>query len=472
MRAIIGSWLLLGFSALAIAANGSIDSTFGAGGYALTGLTDATYFNGDSLTLPPVVQSDGKILICGTQTTDNGSDFFVARVTAGGVLDDQFSFDGKVTIDFDGGLGDDYCTGIALQDDGKIVVSGVTSIDEPASQSFAIARLTSGGMLDTTSFNAASATPGKRVVSFSAGGMDQAYAMAIQPVDQKIVVAGSTMTATNGTNFAVLRLSTDGSPDSSFNLTGKKTVSFTPAAGSSNSDIARDVAIDAAGNIVLGGGSNKGVGADTDFAVARLLTGGTPDPDFNADGRVTLGFDLGGAGGSNADVAFAIHIQHDGSIVLVGSADTSTIISSNLDIAIARLQPDGSPDNSFGIGGKTLAAFDLGEQNEDLALAVTEQSNGKILVAGAAETPAGSVAFDAVTLRFNADGSADNEYGTVGRKLYDFGLSSPSVQLFNGLAFQGTQIIATGITAIGMDTTAFDNIAVRLENDLIFADRF
>ena len=52
MRAIIGSWLLLGFSGLAIAANGSIDSTFGVGGYALTGLTDATFFNGASLTLP------------------------------------------------------------------------------------------------------------------------------------------------------------------------------------------------------------------------------------------------------------------------------------------------------------------------------------------------------------------------------------------------------------------------------------
>jgi hypothetical protein len=60
----------------------------------------------------------------------------------------------------------------------------------------------------------------------------------------------------------------------------------------------------------------------------------------------------------------------------------------------------------------------------------------------------------------------------VGRKIYDFAHSTSSLQLLNGLAFQGTQIIATGVTAIGADPAALDNIAVRLESDLIFADRF
>jgi len=85
---------------------------------------------GRFVTIPPVIQPDGKILTCGSQSTGSasGTDFFVSRFTANGVLDTSFSFDGKVTIDFDGGGGGDLCTGIALQADGKIVAVGYTGL--------------------------------------------------------------------------------------------------------------------------------------------------------------------------------------------------------------------------------------------------------------------------------------------------------------------------------------------------------
>src|ERR1700759_5450469 len=102
--------LILAISFSAFAADGTIDTSFGNGGLALTGLTDA--YSGESA---PAVQPDGKILICGQHTSNgsSGSDFFAARFTSDGKLDTSFSFDGRVTIDFDGVKGFDLLFGIA-----------------------------------------------------------------------------------------------------------------------------------------------------------------------------------------------------------------------------------------------------------------------------------------------------------------------------------------------------------------------
>jgi uncharacterized delta-60 repeat protein len=163
-------------------------------------------------------------------------------------------------------------------------------------------------------------------------------------------------------------------------------------------------------------------------------------------------------------------IQRDGKIVLAGLADSSASATPNYDMAVARLSPDGSPDAGFGIAGKVLVPFDLTANGADLALAVAEQSNGKLIVGGLAFTGTNSV--DAVAVRLNANGSADAEFGVLGKKTFDLGLSTPSVQLFNGMAFQGSQIIASGVTAVGSTAGQYDNVVVRLQNDLIFADRF
>lgn len=453
----------------AFGANGDLDIGFGTAGVARSGLVNATFFNGSQLTIPPVVQGDGKILICSTQDSGgpSGTDFFVARFSANGALDSSFSFDGKVAIDFDAGAGSDYCTAIALQSDGKIVVSGSTSTGAANGSDFAVARLNSDGTLDA-SFGGGT---GKTTIGFDLGSSnnDTAYGLAIQP-DGRIVVAGSADTTANGTDFAVVRLNSDGSRDTAFNLTGKVSVGFNLPGSTSKADTATSVAIDAAGNIVLGGYANKGAN-DNDFAAARLHPNGSLDANFDADGRATLAFDLGGAGGSKQDAVFAMTIQRDGKIVLAGAADSSASATPNYDMAVARLLPDGSPDAGFGLGGKVLVSFDQTANGEDLVLAVAEQGNGKLMLGGGVF--AGTNAIDGAAVRLNANGSADGEFGVLGKHLFDLGLSTPGVQLFNGIAFQGTQIIVSGVTNIGPTANnQFDNVVVRLQNDLIFADRF
>src|SRR5690606_2795814 len=93
------------------------------------------------------------------------SDFYVARFTADGELDTSFSFDGRTTVDFDGG--DDICTGLAVQPDGKIVIVGTSAPHLGSNGDFAIARLNSDGTLDTAGFGNGS---GKSVVAFDLGG--------------------------------------------------------------------------------------------------------------------------------------------------------------------------------------------------------------------------------------------------------------------------------------------------------------
>src|SRR5262249_48698292 len=91
-------------------------------------------------------------------------------------------------------------------------------------------------------------------------------------------------------------------------------------------------------------------------------------------------FDLGG---SNRDTATGVVLQPDGKLVLAGTAD-------NRDFAVARLNPDGTPDPTFGPGGKRTIAFNLGGNNVDVATGVAGGPGGRAGgVAGRGAAPAG-----------------------------------------------------------------------------------
>lgn len=437
----------------AVAANGDLDGGFGSGGVAYTGLNTAFANEATS----PVIQPDGKILICSQLDSVSGYVILVARFTANGTLDIGFGSGGLTTISFNNS--GDVCAGLALQQDGKIVVAGTTF---SSSQDFVVARLNSDGTLDTAGFGNGT---GKKTIAFDAGSPynDFAEAVTLQKTDGKIVVAGSADTGSGGLDFAVARLNTDGSRDTSLNYSGMVTVGFDLPDSTSKQDQAFGVAIDADGNIVLGGSANKG-SPGLAFAVARLSSTGVPDSSFgtNSNGRVTIEFD---SGGNSSDSAQALLLQGDGKIVLAGYTESGA----NPDMAIARLLPNGSPDSGFGINGKAVVAFDLtADYVQDYAYDVVEQSNGKLLLVGNAQT--GSGTRDAAAARLNADGSPDDEFGTSGKIHIGLARGTTSDQEFRGVAFQGSQIIASGVRYYS--NTSEDNFVVRLQNDLVFANGF
>lgn len=457
MSAWFAALVLIG-CATAFAADGDLDTSFGDGGLALSGITDSGGFTGGI-----AVQPDGKIVLCaGSHATSgsSGPDFFIARFTPDGMLDPAFSYDGRVTIDFQQST--DFCWAVALQPDGRIIVAGAGRKAGGGDYDFAIARLNADGTLDT-GFGAGT---GKVMVAFDqgSGNYDVAAAVAVQP-DGRIVVAGYAKGTTVGNgDMAVVRLLPDGTRDTSFNLSGRKLVGFEPNANFESEESVQALAIDPQGRIVLAGNVYApDLGIYNDFAVARLLPDGQLDPDFDADGRVTLAFDIVTGG---TDRLQRMILDHAARIVLVGCTDAGIPGHANFDMAIARLLPDGSPDSAFGIGGRSIVPFDLVPGGPDEAYSVAEQANGKLLLAGSAY----GTDFDGAIARINPDGTLDAQFGNQGHETFDF-LTPGGTQVLTNVALQGTAIVAAGQLTLA-DGTHVDNFVARIDSGLISANGF
>src|SRR3954449_3433517 len=157
---------------------GALDTSFGG-----TGLVTQDFGFGDDTGYAVTVQSDGRILVAGTVRGSNGStDFGVARFNTDGTLDTSFGTGGRLTTDFaTSGTSVDEARAITVDSaTGRIYVAGYTN--RGSGNDFAVARYNANGSLDTTY-----GTSGKVVTNFSTN--DQAMAMALQS-DGKLIVGG------------------------------------------------------------------------------------------------------------------------------------------------------------------------------------------------------------------------------------------------------------------------------------------
>jgi uncharacterized delta-60 repeat protein len=350
----------------AVAAPGDLDPTFGSGGKVTTD------FGGSDGASAVTIQSDGRIVATGSS---GGADFALARYNADGSLDASFGGGGRVTTDFGSS---DAASALAIQSDGKIVVAG-----RGGGGDFALARYNADGSLD------ASFGSGGRVTT-NFGGFDSALGVALQ-ADGRIVAAGG---GGPGSDFALARYDAGGSLDTSFGSGGTVTTNVTAF------EAATAVAVQADGKIVTTGSTFSS--GFQQFALVRYNADGSLDSGFGAGGIVTTDFGLGSGFGG------ALVVQSDGRIVAAGRAGT--------DLLVARYNADGSPDASFGSGGKVTT--DFGGTLFDAAFGVAVQSNGKILAAG---TPFGGPSPDFALARYNADGSLDATFGSAGKVTTDFG---------------------------------------------------
>jgi uncharacterized delta-60 repeat protein len=291
--AITGLVLALGSSADALAAPGDLDATFdGDGAYAIdSGGTESA----DAVALQP----DGKIVVVGRTHVSN--DAVVYRLNPDGSFDTSFDGDGARAIDSGGA---EYGDAVALQPDGKIVVTGRTTVNADA----VVYRLNPDGSLDA-SFD------GDGARAIDSGGTEFANAVALQP-DGKVVVAGYT---TVNDDAVVYRLNPDGSLDASFDGDGARGID------SGGTESADAVALQPDDKIVVAGYTT----VNDDAVVYRLNPDGSLDASFDGDGARAI--DSGGAEFGNAA---ALH--PDGKIVVVGYT------SVNDDVAVYRLNPNGS----------------------------------------------------------------------------------------------------------------------------------
>jgi uncharacterized delta-60 repeat protein len=387
------SWLATVLSlvfTVALAASGELDTTFSGDGKVTSFAVPSNPGRWDDAMGIIIQPADGKIVVAGYSWIPSTAthDFAVLRYTTGGTLDSSFSGDGRLITNF-GGI--DQAMDVALQSNGKIVVVGRTSVT--GDEDVALARYNSGGALDTT-FSG----DGKQTTDFGGDNNGSLGGVAIK--SSKIVVAGYMW---NGTDydFAVYRFLLDGNLDTTFSGDGMARIGF----GVGRQDLARDLVIQSDGKIVVVGETDDADYNNSNFAVARLNPNGALDTTFSGDGRQITNF-------GGADQAYAVALQSNGRIVVVGTKLTAGL----LDVALVRYNVNGSLDTTFNGTGKRI--LDLRPSFDSMASDLLVQSNGKIVVMGSTNDGNGN---DFALVRLNNTGSFDTTFSEDGVANFDFG---------------------------------------------------
>ena len=274
--------------------NGTPDTSFSGDGKVTTNINSR-----DSDASSMVLQSDGKIVVAGGTSIAGPYDFSLVRYNADGTPDTSFGTDGIVITALS--VGYDYAIAMTLQNDGKIVATGVSNISGVSN--VALLRYNANGTLDT-SFN------GDGIVTTQIGNLDSfASAIALQS-DGKIVAAGAASISNNyDFEFAVVRYLTSGST--------------APAAPTLNSVTAGDRRV----TVSFTAGANNGA-AITDYEYS--LNGGA----YTSAGTTTSPFTITGLSGRTA-YSVTIKARNSAGLSIASSALSATTTDASRDVSEA-----------------------------------------------------------------------------------------------------------------------------------------
>ena len=241
--------------------------------------------------------------------------------------------------------------------------------------------------------------PDGNLASVTGGPQASANAVATDG-SGRIVAAGNVSSGASA--IALARYNRDGSLDKTFGEGGK----VATYVGRRQFVIVDAVAIDSSGRIVVAGTRETATSA---FLVARYKPNGRLDPTFGNGGKVTT--HIAGDFGHGLAVA----IDPAGRIIVAGYA-CGSIYGGSTCFALARYEPNGSLDSTFGSGGTVTTAIGF----EARAAAVAVDSQGRIIAAGSSgetATPPSSFAL----ARYDPNGSLDPAFGTGGTVSTGFG---------------------------------------------------
>ena len=250
--------------------NGTLDTSFGNGGTVRAKMGPTNQLIGGARAI--AIQPDQKIVAVGFAEDS----WAIARFHPNGQVDESFSNDGKILLNF--GIGTEEATDVVLQPDGKIVVAGWRS-----GPTAVVARLNSDGSIDDTFGSGANGIVQPMEAS------NRATSLALD-ASGKILVAGDIFQSLQN-DLTLIRLNTDGSKDTSFAGSGIVFTDF------GVDDRAVELLQQPDGRVVVAGHSvNNGTGA---FVLARYLTV-TPEPVLQIEA------------GSNRAIAFdSVTFQRD-----------------------------------------------------------------------------------------------------------------------------------------------------------------
>jgi uncharacterized delta-60 repeat protein len=194
-----------------------------------------------------------------------------------------------------------------------------------------------------------------------------------------------------------------------------------------DSDFGTFTAMQSNGQFLVGG--RHWTGTEYDLIISRYQSDGTLDTTFG-----NSGFSIFSAGSFTDDRLYAITLQTDGKIVLVGTTDAGP----SSDLLVARLNGNGILDSSFASSG--IFTHDFGTDTWDIATAVAIDGAGKIVVTGNTNYNASE---DMFLLRLNTDGTFDTALNGIGYIISDI-MTSP-YELPSALTIDGNgKILVAG----------------------------
>lgn len=344
--------------------DGSQDNTFNNDGSLIITINSQPL-----ITKSIVEQSNGKILVSGFISNGFNNDFAVVRLNINGSYDTTFDADGKATFSI--GNGNDEAYGIALQADGKIVLTGQTNNGN--NFDFATIRLNSNGSLDTTFANS-----GKAIEQFS--GQDYGRSVDIDS-NGKIIIVG--MGTTN--KLYAIRYNMNGSLDTTFDNDGILASTINLASSTSTIDYTLrkpKIKYLSNGKILISGTSNS------NFALIQLNNNGSLDNTFGSNGIVD--FNVLASDSSN----FLFVTSSNKIITGGGIFDGSSIYK----MQQLQFTDTGVFENSF--------SYNL-NSGSDIISKMFEQPNGKIIAL--LDSHEGQS-----LRRYNLDGTLDTTFGNNG----------------------------------------------------------
>ena len=418
------------------AAPGDLDPSFRGTGVARTVIRGRAF---GGFPVAVVRQDDGKLVVAGLSSGRNYRKyppaFTLVRYLPDGTRDKQFGSSGIVATWR--GMRAGGVAAVVQQADGKLVVAGSRAIgggDEGYYQSGFALVRYDARGRLDPSFGAGTGTVITPIGSENAN----AYAL-VQQADGKLVAAGNSGRA-SALAFALVRYEPDGSVDPSFG-TGTGTV-LTPGGSAEALTQQADGKLLAAGS--LGGNT---------FLVVRYDSNGHLDPEFGAGtGIVSTPFP-----GVSGDLSFsAILQQADGKIIAVGTATGTATSGGQIRFAVVRYDTDGSLDPTFGGGMGIVTTLVRGDA---IATAAVQQPDGKIIVAGysnvAPNTAASGMKFfcglelvpcetQFTLVRYEIDGTLDKSFGAQNSGT----VTSPPGFAFGLLQQPDGRLVAAGFSIV------------------------
>ena len=317
---------------------------------------------------------------------------------APGDLDSTFG-SGGIAITFGPS---DRANALIQQPDGKLVVAGDSSGD--GINHILLVRYHPHGSVD------AAFGPGGKVTT-TIGSGSRANALIQQP-DSKLVVAGVSIPLTGGSSDVLLvRYLPNGQQDATFGAGGVVTTDFGASEG------ATALALQPDGKLVVAGES--GISQPQNTILARYHPNGSLDESFGVGGKVSI--NLGGVGNipNLQPSVSALLLQADGKLVVTGSW-VNRVTPSNL--FVARFQPDGNLDPTFGQAGAVIFFEGSGGQAPSSAgRAIIQQPDGRLVVAGFRQEPS-SMSAGTLLVSFLPDGELDPAFGMGGMVMTNVGV--------------------------------------------------